>query len=107
MRSPSVEAGVLGHHLAVPQAHHRRAPVPVVLPVEHENDLAPGGLSRQPDDLRIRLSRGERELPLRQPVSRGQVLGKWGRVLAGKQELVAEAHPSGYRLDYWIRRMST
>jgi hypothetical protein len=78
----------------------------VVPAVEHQHDFASGHLAGEADHLGVRLRGGERELPLRQPVAPGQVLGDRDRVLAGQQELGAVLHPTGDCIDDRVRRVA-
>ena len=98
---------VLGHDPTVLEHHHCLVEVPVVLAVEDEHHLPPGRVPGEPDHLGVRLRRGQRELPLRHAVAGGEVLGDRDRVLAGKQELVAELHAFRDRLHDRRRGVST
>ena len=84
----------------------RRVALAVVLAVEQQHDLPPGELAGETDDLGVGLGRRRGELPLRQPVAVGEVLGDGDRVLAGQQELVSEAHPASHRLGHGRRRVA-
>jgi hypothetical protein len=69
--------------------------VSVVLAVEQEHLVTAGDDPRHPGRLRVGLRGGERELPHRQRVSAGELLGDDDRVLGREQELVAPRYTVG------------
>ncbi len=103
---PRRETRVLRDHPIALLDHERRVSLAVVLAVEHQHDLPTGELPREADHLRIRLRGREGELPFRQPVAVGEVLGHGDRILAGQQKLVAELHPTRDGLDHRTRRVA-
>ena len=95
-----------GNDVAVLEHHQRGVLHAVVLPVEHQHDVAARGLAREPDHLGVGLRRGQRELPFGHPVPVGEMLGDGSHVLAREEELVAERHPRGDGLDDRVGRMA-
>ena len=103
---PRREATTLGDHPVALKDHQRRVALAVVLGVEHQHDLPAGQLPGEADHFGVRLGRRQRELPLRQPIAAGQVLGDCDRVLARQQELGAELHSTGDGIDDRARRVA-
>ena len=100
------QAPALGNYLAALLDHQRRVAFAVVLGVEHQHDLSPRQLTSEADHLGVCLGGREGELPLRQPVAAGEVLGDGDRVLAGQQKLVSELDSPGDRFDDRGRRVA-
>jgi hypothetical protein len=106
IRHRSRQALLLGKNRPFLQHHKGCVAVAVVLPVEHQDDLAAGRAPCEADHLGIRLCRRQCELPLRHAVSRSQVLGNGDRVGAREKELVADGDPALDGFDHRAGRMT-
>ena len=100
-------AALLDHDAPVlVELHQRLVEVAVVLAVEHQDPVAAGRDAGHADRLGVRVRRGARVLPLRQPEAAGELLGHDDRVLDREQELVAAGDPVAHGAHQRLRRVA-
>ena len=92
-------------HDAVLGRRERLVDRPVVAPVEDEHLPAAGHLTGEPQCEAVRVGRGQRELPEREPEAPRQLLADPGRVLGRKHRRRAARRLGSERLDDRLRRV--